>query len=262
MVGTAEGKIALVTGAGMGLGRGIALALAEQGASVAVNDYAADRADTVAGEIAKAGGKALPLAFDVRDFDQVKAGIAKIERELGPIDILCSNAGSGTETGSGIGKKFSESDPSDWSKSLDLDLMGSLFVLRTVLPGMVERGWGRIVQTSSAAGSKGFPKGSSIYGAAKAGIEGAMRHIAIEEAKSGVTVNCITPGILSNNAGRPSMESSGPVPASTPNLASVPIGRYTEPSEVAQAVIWLTSEAGAIVTGQTIHLNGGTMHGR
>jgi len=262
MAGTAEGRVALITGAGQGLGRGMALALGAQGATVAVNDIIAERAQKVAKEIVDAGGKAAPAVFDVRDFEQVKAGVAKVEAEIGPIDILCSNAGGGAETGGSIPAKFKDADPSTWRKSLDLDLMGSLYVIRTVLPGMAARGWGRVVQTSSAAGSKGFPMGSSIYGAAKAGIEGAIRHIAIEEAKSGVTLNCITPGILSNNVGRPGMDGSGAATAPVPTLAAVPIGRFTEPSEVAQAVVWLTSEAAAIVTGQTVHCNGGSLHGR
>jgi 3-oxoacyl-[acyl-carrier protein] reductase len=126
---------------------------------------------------------------------------------------------------------------------------------------MSKRGWGRVVQTTSAAGSKGFPIGLSIYGAAKAAIEGAMRNIAVEEAKSGVTLNSITPGLLSNNAGRPGMDGVGAA-STIGTLASVPLGRFTEPTEVAAAVVWLTSEPGGVVTGQTIHINGGSLHGR
>jgi len=253
-------RIALVTGAGQGVGRGIALALAETGVTVAVNDRYLERAESVAGEIRALGGKALPAPFDITSMEDVQQGVEKIAREVGPVDILVNNVGGGVEVGGNLNCKFKDSDPEMWRKSISIDLLGSLTVLRVVLPGMSERGWGRVVQISSGAGSRGHPMGLAIYGAAKAGIEGALRHIAIEEAKSGVTLNAVALGLMSNNAGRDKVV--GDKAVGTGTLAGVPIGRFVEPSEVGACVVWLTSEPGGAVTGQTVHVNGGTYHAR
>jgi NAD(P)-dependent dehydrogenase (short-subunit alcohol dehydrogenase family) len=251
---------ALVTAAGQGVGRGVALALGAAGYVVAVNDWRAERAEAVAAEIVEAGGRALAVPFDVRAMAEVREAVERIAREAGPVDVLVNCAGSGIEVGANLGCKFSESDPESWRKSIELDLLGSLTVMRVVLPGMSARGWGRVVQISSGAGSRGHPKGLAIYGAAKAGIEGAVRHIAMEEAASGVTVNAIALGLISNAAVRQSIVD--PTASGAGTLASVPIGRFVEPSEVGAFVLWLASEAAGAVTGQTMHINGGTFQGR
>jgi NAD(P)-dependent dehydrogenase (short-subunit alcohol dehydrogenase family) len=255
-----SGRVALVTAAGQGVGRGVALELAAAGFIVAVNDRYLERAEVVAEEIRRAGGQALAAAFDVRVMSEVQAAVEAIAGAAGPVDVLVNCAGSGIEVGANIGRKFSESHPDDWRKSIELDLLGSLTVLRVVLPGMSERGWGRVVQISSGAGSRGHPKGLAIYGAAKAGIEGAVRHIAMEEAKSGVTLNSVALGLISNAAAREAIVAPGA--SGTGTLAGVPIGRFVEPSEIGACVVWLTSEAGGAVTGQTLHVNGGAFQGR
>src|SRR5262249_45072949 len=128
------------------------------------------------------------------------------------------------------------------------------------LPGMSARGWGRVVQISSGAGSRGHPKGLAIYGAAKAGIEGALRPIAIEEAKSGVTVNAIALGLISNAAVPPDIVD--PKGAGAGTLAGVPTGRFAEPDETGACALWLVPEAAGSVTGQPLHINGGAFLGR
>ena len=254
------GKIALVTGAGQGVGRGIAHALAGADTTVVVNDFYLDRAQTVAAELAELGGKSTAVSFDVTDLDVVTREVARVENEVGPIDILVNNVGGGVSS-AGVAERFKDSDPSNWESWLGRNLFASLYMTRAVLPGMVDRGWGRVVQISSGAGSRGHSSGLSLYGAGKAGIEGAMRHIAIEEAQSGVTLNTIALGMMSNNTGRPERQGGEGQPV-VGTLAGIPMGRFGEPDEIGACVVWLTSDLAAYVTGQVIHINGGTFQGR
>jgi 3-oxoacyl-[acyl-carrier protein] reductase len=250
-----EGKVALVTGAGRGVGLGIAQELADAGADLVINDLHADRAESGAAEIRALGVRAVPVAFDITDLDSVRAGVEQAEAALGQVDILVNNAGlpdGGVEMGD-----FKDSDPGIWHLWIDLNLYGSLNMVWTVLPGMVKRRWGRIVQISSGVGSRGILGGNSIYGGSKAGIEGALRHIAIEEAKNGVSINSIAPGLMTNAAYRQDPNDTRPG-----TLGSVPMGKLCEPRWVGACAVWLCSEAGGFVTGQTIHVNGGTIHGR
>jgi NAD(P)-dependent dehydrogenase (short-subunit alcohol dehydrogenase family) len=253
------GRIALITGSGRGVGLGIANSLVDAGVWVVINDIDAALAARAAADLCARGGRAISAPFNVSDLDAVQRGVEKITRDLGPVDILINNAGGGVTVGATLGR-FKDSDPANWRKWIELDLCGSLNVLRHVLPGMVERHWGRVVQISSGTGSRGHESGLSLYGAAKAGIEAALRHIAMEEAKSGVTFNSIALGIMANNAGVQSIVGGAVAKAGT--LAGVPLGRMGEPAEVGACVLWLTSELGGFVTGQTIHVNGGTFQGR
>lgn len=253
-----EGRVALVTGAGRSVGLGIAEALAGAGAAVAVNDLHDDRAEQAATRIRERGGRALAVPFDVSDLTAVRAAVARIESELGPVDVLVNNAGI-VDGGTRLGR-FRDSDPALWHLWIDLNLYGSLNTIHTVLPGMVGRGRGRIIQISSGSGSRGIPSGVALYGAGKAGIEGALRHIAIEEAKTGVTVNAIALGLMANTADRQRVVNPGQYAQGT--LAAVPLGRLGEPAEVGACVLWLASDLAAFVTGQTVHVNGGSVHGR
>src|SRR4051812_39309021 len=146
------GRTALVTGAGKGAGEGMALLLAEQGAAVVVNDLHADRAERVAAQIVASGGDAHPVAFDVTDFDAVPGAFAEAESALGPIDILVNNAGMperSTFKTRGIHVPFAESSRDEWEMWFDLNAYGSMQCARTALPGMCERGWGRVIQIST-----------------------------------------------------------------------------------------------------------------
>jgi NAD(P)-dependent dehydrogenase (short-subunit alcohol dehydrogenase family) len=253
-MGQLDGKIALVTGAGRSVGLGIAQELAEAGASVAVNDLHRERAEAALDQISPAAGRLMAAPFDVANLEAVRAGIAGIEKELGPIDILVNNAG--IPEGIGATGPFVDSDPSQWHFNLDLNLYGSMYCIRTVLPGMAKRKWGRIIQISSGAGSRGVPN-VSIYSAAKAGIEGLLRSVAIEMAQSGVTLNAIALGLMANTA-----ERMGDSAYLQRIFSTIPMGRLGNPREIGAAVVWLASEKAGYVTGQTVHVNGGSVHGR
>jgi 3-oxoacyl-[acyl-carrier protein] reductase len=234
-----DGRRALVTGAGQGVGEGIARTLAAHGATVVVNDLHGDRAEAVATTIP--GAVAVP--FDVTDADAVAAGV----ESAGSVDILVNNAG--VPEGMGI-SPFADLDPAEWPRYVDLNLYGVLHCCRAVLGGMRERGWGRIVTISSGAGVTGINLGVSLYGAGKGGAIAFMRHLAIENAKAGITANCLALGLMDNKDDREATE----------HLArTVPVGRLGTPEDVGAAVVYLVSDEAAWLTAQTIHLDGGSL---
>jgi 3-oxoacyl-[acyl-carrier protein] reductase len=240
------GRTALVTGAGQHTGAGIARLLAQRGAAVGVNDLVAERARASSEAIAAAGGRAHPVAFDVTDLEAVRAGVSELEGALGPVDILVNNAGVPPDMQL---ERFREMDPSGWSRYIDLNLYGVLHCAKCVVDGMCDRGWGRIITISSAAGVMGFEIGVSLYGAAKGGAISFMRHLAMEVARRGVTVNSLALGMMGHSAG-----------AATEALAaSVPVGRLGEPEDIGAAVVYLASEEASWVTGQTIGISGGAV---
>jgi NAD(P)-dependent dehydrogenase (short-subunit alcohol dehydrogenase family) len=232
-------RVALVTGAGQGVGRGIAMALAGQGAAVAVNDLHPERADAVAAEL---GGNAIAVASDVRDLDGWRTMVADVEARLGPVDILVNNAGIPVE-GMAL-TKFLDIPPEDWKSFVDLNLYGVLNGAYAVAKGMCERGFGRIITISSDAGRIGVGFGVSVYGAAKAGAVGLSRHLAVELGPSGVTVNTLSLGTIQREG-------------MTLSARAIPRGRHGRPEDVAAAVVWLASDEADWVTGQTIPVNGG-----
>lgn len=233
------GRLALVTGAGQGVGEGIAIALAAQGARVAVNDIVAERAKAVAGAI---GGIAAP--FDVTDLADVQAAVG----ELGPVDILVNNAGNGGAEQMAVAP-FRELDPSAWDGPIRVNLHGVLNCCKAVIGSMCDRGWGRIVTISSGAGTAGVAIGVSPYSAGKGGGIAFTRTLALEVAKHGVTANTLAIGLMGM-----------PDPTITAALAkSIPVGRTGEPADIAAACVWLVSEEASWVTGQTIQINGGSI---
>jgi 3-oxoacyl-[acyl-carrier protein] reductase len=241
------GKIALVTGAGRGVGAGIAAALARQGAMVAVNDLRIERAEQTVETIHSADGKAVALAFDVTDAAAVAAGAKDAGRDLGPIDILVNNAGIPEGMNPA---RFRDMDANQWRPYIDLNLYGVLHCTRAVIDGMCERGWGRVITISSIAGQQGANFGISLYGAGKGAAISFLRHLALEVAGRGVTVNTLALGLMDN------------VPDSglKEQLAStIPARRLGSPDDVGAAVVFLASEEAAWLTGQTIGLNGGSM---
>jgi NAD(P)-dependent dehydrogenase (short-subunit alcohol dehydrogenase family) len=244
------GRTALVTGAGRNVGQGVARVIAGAGAVVAVNDLHPERAEETTAEIASAGGRALSVPFDVTDRPAVDAAMALVEQELGPLDILVNNAGAPEGTRPG---PFKESDPATWTPWIDLNLYGSMYLIRVLLPGMCARGHGRIIQISSDSASRGLALGRSVYAASKAGIEGLLRHVAMEVAPDGVTVNALSLGLMSNAVQHPQLQAMA---------TQLPMGRPGEGDDVGAAVVWLASTAGAYVTGQVVHVNGGNYHGR
>jgi len=242
------GRVALVTGAGQNIGAGIARMLASQGAQVAVNDVVEERAKTTAEAIASTGGRALAVAFDVTDADAVREGVARVEAELGPVDVLVNNAGVPPGM-TGELKHFKDLEPDRWARYVDLNLYGVLHCAKAVIEGMVERRFGRVVTISSGAGQTGIPLGISIYGAGKAGAIGFSRHLAVEVARDGVTVNCLALGLM-DNAGDEDVVA---------HLANtVPAGRCGSAEDVGAAVVYLASDEASWVTGQTLGVNGGS----
>ncbi len=232
------GKVALVTGAGQGVGAGIAGALAQQGAHVVVNDVLAERAATLAAEL---GGTAAP--FDVTDHDAVRAAVA----DLPDIDILVNNAGNAGATTMTLAP-FRETTPADWEPTIRVNFYGVLNCTSAVVSGMCDRGWGRIVIVSSGAALVGTKLGIAAYGAAKGGALAFMRHLAVEVAAHGVTVNAMTLG---------TMEFEGS--SRLPNIVrAVPVGRLGQPADAAALTVYLASEESSWLTGQTIPVDGGT----
>ncbi|MDX1648454.1 MAG: SDR family NAD(P)-dependent oxidoreductase [Myxococcota bacterium] len=241
-----DGRVALVTGAGQGVGTGIAACLAEQGAAVAVNDLHPERAEAVAKQLREAGGRAEAFPFDVTDADAVVAGVRALEDALGPLDVLVNNAG--VPEGMGL-EPFLHMDPAGWKAQIDLNLYGLLHCVHAVLPGMITRGYGRIVVISSGAAQVGLPIGVSLYGAAKAGALGFVRHLAQEVARRGVTVNAVALGLMENAAGADT----------EPILRTIPLGRAGTGRDAGAAVVYLASEEASWVTGQTLSVNGGSL---
>ena len=243
-----DGKVALVTGAGQNVGQGIARHLAARGAVVAVNDVRPERAEATVAHIEAAGGRALAAPFDVTDYDAVAAGIGAAEEAAGgPVDILVNNAGNGGEHGM-VPSPFRHSDPASWHGPIDVNLYGVLNCTHRVVDGMCERGWGRVITIASGAGLVGLRLGVSPYGAGKGGAIAFMRHLAVENARAGVTANSLALGLM------------GEATDATAKMArQIPVGRLGTPDDVGAFVVYLASPEASWMTGQTIHLNGGAV---
>jgi NAD(P)-dependent dehydrogenase (short-subunit alcohol dehydrogenase family) len=249
MIYDLSGRIALVTGAGQGVGAGIAAMLAARGAAVAVNDIRAERAEATVAGITGDGGKAMPFAFDVTDYGSVRAGVAGIVEALGPVDVLVNNAGNGGAEGMRP-RPFRDTDPAEWEGPVRVNLYGVLHCSHAVINGMYERRWGRVVTIASGAGMVGLNIGVAAYGAGKGGAIGFMRHLAIENASFGVTANTVALGLMQ-------MEQPGDITARM--ARTIPVGRLGRPDDVGALCVYLASEEASWMTGQTIHLNGGSV---
>ena len=176
------GRTALVTGGGQNIGAGIAQILATAGARVLVNDLRAERAEKIVADIVESGGQATAAPFDVTDRDAVLAAVAS----LGPVDVLVNNAGNGGAEAM-LPKKFTDTDPDDWRGPMEVNLDGVLHCCHAVLPGMVDRGHGRIITISSAAGTHGVGIGFATYSVGKGGSLSLMRSLALEHGRDGIT---------------------------------------------------------------------------
>ncbi|MFQ5829803.1 MAG: 3-oxoacyl-ACP reductase FabG [Candidatus Methylomirabilia bacterium] len=239
-----QAKIALVTGAAGGIGEAAARRFAREGALVAVNDANAAGAERVAQELQGDGGKAMAVAGDVTRRAQVEEMVRRILSAWGRIDILVNNAGINRDA---MAAKMTEEQ---WDEVLDVNLKGTFLCAQAVLPGMRERGWGRVVNTSSI-GSLGNI-GQANYAASKAGVIGLTKTLALEYAKYGVTVNCVAPG-----ATMTAMLAGVPDHIKAKIIEKIPVGRIASPEEIAHVHCFLASDEAAFITGQVIFVDGG-----
>ncbi|WP_448597793.1 3-oxoacyl-[acyl-carrier-protein] reductase [Thermoleptolyngbya sp.] len=238
------GQVAIVTGASRGIGRAIALALAAEGAKVAVN-YASSSgaADAVVAEIAGAGGEAIALQADVSKADQVEALFAAVMEKWGRVDVLVNNAGITRDT------LLLRMKPEDWQAVIDLNLTGVFLCTRAASKIMLKQKSGRIVNISSVVGLMGNP-GQANYSAAKAGVIGFTKSVAKELAPRGITVNAIAPGFIATDMTH-GLDSDS-------ILKMIPLGRYGQAEEVAGATRFLAADpAAAYITGQVLNVDGG-----
>jgi 3-oxoacyl-[acyl-carrier protein] reductase len=244
--GELGGQVALVTGGVRKIGRAIALMLAREGAAVAINAKSSrEEADAVVREIAALGGRARAIMADVTDETQVGRMVAAIERELGPVDILINNAAIRRE------EPFTEMTFAAWRAIMAVVLDGAFLTSRAVIPGMLAKGRGTIINIGGVTGHTGA-FGRAHVVAAKAGLVGLTKALAVEFGANGITVNCVVPGKI-----------AGPRAATAGTGGAIPggghplVGREGEPEDVAAAVRLLCSSGGRYITGQTIHVSGG-----
>jgi 2-hydroxycyclohexanecarboxyl-CoA dehydrogenase len=244
-------RIALVTGGARGIGLAIARALAADRRAVAVADVLTDEAAATAAAIEDAGGSALAVTLDVTDGASVEAGFDAVESRLGPIDVLVNNAGWDEL------RPFLETDERFWDRVIEINFKGCLRTTRRALPGMVERGFGRVVNIGSDAGRVGSSL-ESVYSGAKGGVIAFTKTIAREVARSGVTANAVCPGPTRT----PMLEAMAADEEGGAKLIAsleraVPMRRLGEPEDVASAVAFLASDRAAFITGQTLSVSGG-----
>ncbi|MDF1793025.1 MAG: SDR family oxidoreductase [Thalassobaculaceae bacterium] len=245
-MGSLNGKVAVVTGAGKNIGREIALTLARDGAAVVVNGRGDQAAvGGVAEEIRALGGRAFGHLADVADADAIAAMADRAVDEFGGIDIVVSNAGLRRQT------PFLEMGLAEWREILSVALDGAFILTRACVPHMVGRGGGAIVGLSGVSTHLGTPERCHVS-ASKAGLEGLMRALAVELGPHDITANCIAPGAIDTVRGA----AAGKMPDSM-RVAGVPAGRKGAVEEIAAMVHHLVGPSGRFITGQTIHVNGG-----
>ena len=241
------GKTALVTGASRGLGKAMAKALAEAGASVALNARSADSLKEAADDIRKIGRRVLIVGGDVSDEPQVKQMVASVQKEFGTIDILVNNAGIWE------GTYVVRLSKADWDRVLQVNLTGAFLVAKEVGRVMLKARSGKIINMASVLGFRGSPQ-ALAYCASKAGVIQLTRVMAIELGPAGVQVNCIAPGLFATDMTKEYVHNQE---AMKEYLARIPSRRYGQPEELAGLILLLASKASDHITGQTIVIDGG-----
>lgn len=238
-------KVALVTGASQGIGRDTSLALAESGAKVAVAARNEEKLSALVAEITAAGGIALAVKMDVADAEQVKAGFKQLLEKFGRLDILVNNAAI-TRDGLALRMK-----PDDWEAVLRTNLTGAHLCIQQALPPMMKARAGRIINISSVVAQSGNA-GQANYVAAKAGLIGLTKAIAIEIASRNITVNAVAPGFIETP-----MTAVLPEKVKEEMKARIPLGRMGSAREIASAIVFLASDEAAYITGHVLNVNGG-----
>ena len=250
-MGRFDGQVVIVTGGGGGIGQAVCRGFASEGAAVAVLDRAADAARAVADAIVEHGGRALAIACDITDRPAVDAAVARVAAELGPIDVLVNNAGWD------LFVPFLSTEPDDWSRLIDINLVGALHLHHAVLPGMVERSSGRVVSVSSDAARVGS-SGEAVYAACKAGLIAFAKALAREHARHGITFNVVCPG-PTDTALLASVAEGAAQPEKLLEAfrRSIPMGRLGVPEDLVAAILFFASPDAGFVTGQVLSVSGG-----
>ena len=245
-------RVAMVTGAAQGIGKGIATALAADGFRVAVADLNLTAAEQTAKEITAAGGTAIAVEIDVTRTASVESAVRAVEAALGPVEVVVNNAGWDDFM------PFLKTSEDFWDKILDINFKGALRVIHAVVPGMVERGFGRVINIGSDAGRVGSSL-ESVYSGAKGGIIAFTKTLAREVATKGVTANTVCPGPTDTPALRKFADSSGEDADKVIGgmTRAVPMKRLAQPSDIAAAVAFFASDAAEYITGQTLSVSGG-----
>jgi NAD(P)-dependent dehydrogenase (short-subunit alcohol dehydrogenase family) len=248
MAGCVEGKVALVTGGASGIGRATALTFAREGAKLVVADMNADGGHQTVHMITENGGEAIFVRTDVSQAVEVQALISKAVETYGRLDCAHNNAGI-----SGGGRALTAEYAEDtWQQVLAVNLTGVWLCMKYEIPQMLHQGGGAIVNTASAAGLVGS-RGISAYVASKHGVVGLTKTAALEYAQQGIRVNCVCPGVIQT----PMTERALSDPIMQAQITARPIGRVGAPEEVAEAVVWLCSDAASFVTGHAMSIDGG-----
>ncbi|MHB8105463.1 MAG: SDR family NAD(P)-dependent oxidoreductase [Dehalococcoidales bacterium] len=259
-----KGKVALVTGAGsqVGFGKAVALLLAKEGCdAVAVTDVNLDDVKKTAEEVKKTGCKSIALGADITKKDEVDAMVKKALDEFGKIDILCNVAGAILQ------KDFMPIDEQKteiWSKQMELNLFGTMYVTRAVLPQMRKQKYGAIVNIGSGS-TRQYAMGVQVYAISKYAIDLFTKQLAYQEGKNGIRCNCIAPGPAPTNFGAVLREGMPPPPPEQMAkmregmLASFPLGRMGTPADIANITVIMASEATNYITGQVIQVSGGNV---
>jgi 3-oxoacyl-[acyl-carrier protein] reductase len=245
-------KVALVTGGGAGIGRGIVLTLAREGSSVGVLDLNREAASKTAKEAEAFGVGARPLFADVSSQKEVEGAVIELINAFGKIDILVNNAGISLKR-QGLKIDVVDMTLAEWEKVIAVNLGGVFICCKAILPGMIERKYGRIINISSTAAKTGGLIAGASYSASKAGILALTKAVAREVARFGITVNAIMPGRILTEMGSSSSESK-----LKERLAQTPLGRFGKPEEIGEAVVFLScDQSGSWITGATLNVSGG-----
>jgi 2-hydroxycyclohexanecarboxyl-CoA dehydrogenase len=251
-----EGRTVVVTGGGGGIGGATCRRFGAEGAKVAVLDMNPDAAEAVASSIRDTGGAAKAFRCDITDRAQVDAAIAGTEAALGPVDVLVNNAGWD------VFKPFAKTEPAQWGRLIAVNLTGALHMHHAVLPGMVARKAGRIVNVSSDAARVGS-SGEAVYAACKGGLVAFSKTIAREHARHGITVNVVCPGPTETALFEDYKQGAGnPEKLVEAFTRSIPLGRIGRPDDLPGAILFFASDDAGYVTGQVLSVSGGlTMAG-
>jgi NAD(P)-dependent dehydrogenase (short-subunit alcohol dehydrogenase family) len=247
---TLADKVAIVTGAAQGIGRAVSEVLAANGARVAPVDVKIEAIEQVAAAVRDRGGTAIAVTADVTSAEQVERMVGRVIATFGTVDILVNNAGVLRNT------PIAAMSEAEWDLVVDVCLKGAFLCSRAVLPLMMAKRHGKIVNISSLAARSTSVLGGAAYTAAKAGLLGFSRHLAREAAPYGINVNAICPGATDT----PMTRTGARTPEDFETLGkAIPLGRWAAPEDQANAVLFLVSDAASFITGATLDVNGGLM---